>query len=38
MERRVECDLWYIKNWSFWFDLRILVLTGFELLRRRNAY
>jgi undecaprenyl-phosphate galactose phosphotransferase/putative colanic acid biosynthesis UDP-glucose lipid carrier transferase len=38
MERRVECDLWYIKNWSFWLDLRILILTGFELLRRRNAY
>jgi Undecaprenyl-phosphate glucose phosphotransferase len=38
MERRVECDLWYIKNWSFWLDLRIIVLTGFELLRRRNAY
>jgi len=38
MEKRVECDLWYIKNWSFWLDLRILILTGFELLRRRNAY
>ena len=38
MERRVECDLWYIKNWSFWLDLRILVLTCFELLRPRNAY
>ena len=38
MEQRVDCDLWYIKNWSFWLDLRILVLTGFELLRRRNAY
>ena len=33
MERRVDCDLWYIKNWSFWLDLRILVLTCFELLR-----
>jgi undecaprenyl-phosphate galactose phosphotransferase/putative colanic acid biosynthesis UDP-glucose lipid carrier transferase len=38
MERRVERDLWYIKNWSFWLHLRILVLTCFELLRRRNAY
>jgi Undecaprenyl-phosphate glucose phosphotransferase len=38
MAQRVECDLWYIKNWSFWLDLKILLLTGFELLRRRNAY
>jgi undecaprenyl-phosphate galactose phosphotransferase/putative colanic acid biosynthesis UDP-glucose lipid carrier transferase len=38
MERRVERDLWYIKNWSFWLDLRIIVLTCFEVLRRRNAY
>ncbi|MGE3528033.1 MAG: undecaprenyl-phosphate glucose phosphotransferase [Methyloceanibacter sp.] len=38
MERRVECDLWYIKNWSFWLDVKILILTAFEVLRRRNAY
>jgi Undecaprenyl-phosphate glucose phosphotransferase len=38
MERRIDCDLWYIKNWSFWLDLRILVLTCFELVRGRNAY
>jgi undecaprenyl-phosphate galactose phosphotransferase/putative colanic acid biosynthesis UDP-glucose lipid carrier transferase len=38
MERRVDCDLWYIKNWSFWLDLRIIALTGVELLRGRNAY
>lgn len=38
MERRIDCDLWYIKNWSFWLDLRILVLTCFEVLRGRNAY
>ena len=38
MEQRVECDLWYIKNWNFWLDLRILLLTGFELFRGRNAY
>jgi undecaprenyl-phosphate galactose phosphotransferase/putative colanic acid biosynthesis UDP-glucose lipid carrier transferase len=38
IERRVDCDLWYIKNWSFWLDLRILVLTCFKVLRDRNAY
>ena len=38
IERRVECDLWYIKNWNFLLDVRIIVLTAFELLRRRNAY
>jgi undecaprenyl-phosphate galactose phosphotransferase/putative colanic acid biosynthesis UDP-glucose lipid carrier transferase len=38
MSQRVNCDLWYIRNWSFWLDLRILALTSFELLRRRNAY
>jgi putative colanic acid biosynthesis UDP-glucose lipid carrier transferase len=38
MERRVDCDLWYIKNWNFWLDLRILALTLFELVRGRNAY
>ena len=38
MERRVDCDLWYIKNWSFWLDLKVLVLTCFELVRGRNAY
>jgi Undecaprenyl-phosphate glucose phosphotransferase len=38
MVRRVECDLWYIKNWSFWLDLRTLVRTPFELARGGNAY
>lgn len=38
MERRVDCDLWYVKNWSFWLDLKILALTVVELGRGRNAY
>ena len=38
MERRVDCDLWYIKNWSLLLDLQILLLTFVELLRGRNAY
>jgi len=37
MEKRVECDLEYINNWSLWLDLKILFLTPFALLSR-NAY
>ena len=29
MAKRVECDLWYINNWSFWLDFRILLRTLF---------
>jgi Undecaprenyl-phosphate glucose phosphotransferase len=36
--KRVELDLWYINNWSFWLDLVVLVRTAFEVLRKRNAY
>ena len=38
MEQRVAHDLWYVKNWSFWLDLRIITRTAFEVLRGRNAY
>jgi Undecaprenyl-phosphate glucose phosphotransferase len=38
MERRVALDLWYIKNWSFLLDLKIIMLTCVELLRSRDAY
>jgi len=27
MAKRVEFDLWYIKNWSMWLDIRILFRT-----------
>jgi undecaprenyl-phosphate galactose phosphotransferase/putative colanic acid biosynthesis UDP-glucose lipid carrier transferase len=35
---RVKLDLWYINNWSLLLDIRILMKTFFEVLRRRNAY
>jgi Undecaprenyl-phosphate glucose phosphotransferase len=38
IRKRVEYDLYYIENWSLGFDLRILVLTVFALLRTENAY
>jgi len=36
--RRVECDLYYLQNWSFLLDLKILWLTLWRGFRDRNAY
>ena len=38
MEKRVECDLAYINNWSFWFDLKIIMLTVYKGFMNKNAY
>jgi len=38
MERRVQCDHEYIRTWSIWLDLRILMQTIVVVLGRRNAY
>ena len=32
---RIRYDLYYIENWSVWFDLQIMLLT---FTRRKNAY
>jgi Undecaprenyl-phosphate glucose phosphotransferase len=38
IRRRVEHDLYYLQNWNFFFDLRIIFLTLFSRYRNRNAY
>jgi Undecaprenyl-phosphate glucose phosphotransferase len=38
LEKRIECDLFYISNWSIAFDFRIMVLTVFKGFFHRNAY
>lgn len=35
---RVNCDLFYIDNWSILLDLRILVMTAWAIFQRENAY
>lgn len=38
MEKRVESDLYYISNWSFWLDLRIIFMTAIQVFRNKNVY
>jgi putative colanic acid biosynthesis UDP-glucose lipid carrier transferase len=38
MTKRIECDLEYLKNWSLWFDLHIIVRTIWVLFGDRRAY
>ncbi len=38
MKLRVQHDLYYINNWSVWFDLKIIVMTLFKGLVNKNAY
>lgn len=38
MEMRVKHDLYYINNWSLWFDLRIVFMTIFVALLGKNAH
>ena len=38
MRRRVEFDLWYIKNWHFWLDIKVMLMTVKSVLFDKNAY
>lgn len=38
MEKRIEFDLEYIRNWSLFFDLKIVFLTIFKGFVNKNAY
>ena len=39
MEKRVEYDVWYIRNWNIFLDIKIIFLTAFNGLRKdKNAY
>ncbi|ADB14797.1 Undecaprenyl-phosphate glucose phosphotransferase [Pirellula staleyi DSM 6068] len=38
MEKRIECDHEYIREWSLWLDIQILFRTFFVVFSRKNAY
>ncbi|WP_404985310.1 exopolysaccharide biosynthesis polyprenyl glycosylphosphotransferase [Chryseobacterium sp. M5] len=33
MEKRIEKDVWYIQNWSFFLDMKIIFLTLYNIVR-----
>ena len=38
LEKRIEFDLDYIKNWTLWLDIKIIFLTIFKGFINKNAY
>jgi Undecaprenyl-phosphate glucose phosphotransferase len=38
MTKRIEFDLEYLRNWSIWFDLKIILRTITVLWKDRDAY
>ena len=38
MQKRVEYDLEYIREWSVWFDIKIIILTVFKGFVHKSAY
>jgi putative colanic acid biosynthesis UDP-glucose lipid carrier transferase len=38
MHQRVQYDIDYLKNWSLWLDLKIIVKTALTVLIDRHAY
>ncbi len=38
IEERINCDNFYIRNWSMWMDIKIIFMTVMETLIKKNAY
>ena len=38
IRKRIEYDIYYIENWTYGFDIRILIGTVFHGFRNKNAY
>lgn len=38
MSARIECDLYYIQNWSLWLDIKIVFFTLFKGFVGKQAY
>ncbi len=37
-KERINLDLWYIDNWSWWLDIKILFITPWKIISREGLY
>lgn len=38
IRKRIDCDLYYIENWTIGFDFKIIIMTFFKGFVNKNAY
>lgn len=38
IRKRIEYDIYYIENWTMWFDMKIIFMTFFTGFINKNAY
>lgn len=38
LHERVKYDIFYIENWSLWFDIKIILRTVLDILEHKHAY
>lgn len=39
MEERIKHDIWYIENWTFWLDMKIIFMTARSIIHPdKHAY
>jgi exopolysaccharide biosynthesis polyprenyl glycosylphosphotransferase len=38
IEDRTQFDVYYIENWSLWFDIKIILMTFIAIFKGENAY
>ena len=38
IRKRIDCDLYYIENWTIGLDIKILIMTVFKGFINKNAY
>ncbi len=35
-DEKFQLDVWYVDHWSFWLDIKILLLTAWKVIRREG--